>query len=407
MSITQSSRDYISYPGPKIEYSEKPSGEGIFFRSCGLLKESSVLKQATDLFRFADLPAFFRIPDEESAFPFDLFAASFYLVTRYEEYLPFKGDKYGRFSAKDSIADSGHFLEIPVVNIWVELLRKRILESYPELILREKKFRFVPSVDIDHAYAYKQRTIKRTLGGYGRSMLHAEWNKVAERTKVLFGMEQDPFDQYDFLRELHDRFQMEPLYFILFADYGNNDNNVSLTGRKFRQLVRDLDEKGQLGIHPSLRSGRNPATLKTEIKKLEAELGRKVYISRQHFLKVSFPETYRCLLKQRIHEDYSLGYASTPGFRAGIADPFPFFDLLRNKPTSLIIHPVTLMDVTLKDYCRMDPDEAISYGRTLMDTIKALRGEFVSVWHNESFDESGRWKGWRRVYEALLEDAVR
>ena len=60
------------------------------------------------------------------------------------------------------------------------------------------------------------------------------------------------------------------------------------------------------------------------------------------------------------------------------------------------------MDVTLKDYCKLSPEDAIGLSRSFADTIKAVKGEFVSVWHNESFDESGRWKGWRKVYEDLL-----
>ena len=406
MEFTGRPEDYRSYNGPKIEYAGEPSGEGIFICSHGLLQESSVVLQNTDLFRAGDLPAFFKTPDDRSAFPFDLFAASFYLVSRYEEYLSFTPDRYGRFRAKDSIASTGKFLELPVVNLWAELLRKRILESYPDLQFCRKKFRFIPSIDVDHAYAYKQRPVERTIGGYGRSVIHGDWKKIGERTRVLLGMQQDPFDLYDFIREIHDRYQLDPLYFVLYADYGRNDNNVSLHGRKFRQLIRDLDSSKRLGIHPSLKSGKNPKLFKSEIRDLATALGRDIRISRQHFLKVSFPETYRRLLKNGIHEDYSLGYASTPGFRAGIADPFPFFDLLRNKETNLIIHPVTLMDVTMKDYCRMDPERAIRYGRSLADTIKALKGEFLSVWHNESFDETGRWKGWRRVYEDLLRYAT-
>ena len=60
------------------------------------------------------------------------------------------------------------------------------------------------------------------------------------------------------------------------------------------------------------------------------------------------------------------------------------------------------MDVTMKDYGRLSTEEAIQLGRSLVDTIKAVRGEFVSVWHNESFDSNGRWKGWSQVYEDLL-----
>lgn len=401
--IMTSQRDqYETWTGPCIEYCTEPSGHGIFLCSCALLAEESVKPQYPKIFTFSDRAAFFGVQDERSAFPFDLFAAAFYLVTRYEEYLPFETDKYGRFPASESIATAGDFLAIPIVNLWTGLLQDYIRKGYPSLQFREKKFRFIPTVDIDHAYAFKERSLIRTLGGYGRDLAKGKLGKITRKTKVLLGYLQDPYDQYDYISDIHQKYGLRPLWFLLFANYGKDDNNVSLSGRKFQELVKHLDGTGNLGIHPSLTSGGHPEILSSEISGLSKLLGRALNASRQHFLKVSFPDTYRELIRQGITDDYSLGYAGNPGFRAGIADPFPFFDLLTNRAEKLMLHPVQLMDVTLKDYLKSTPDEAMATIRRFTDTIKAVNGEFVSVWHNESFDETGRWKGWREVYNYLL-----
>jgi hypothetical protein len=402
MIVTDRREDYFSYPGPRLEYATEPSGEGIFIHSCGLLAEKLIQPQTIELFTFKNYPAFFPVHDDRSAFPFDLFAAAFYMVTRYEEYLSFVPDRVGRFRASDSIATAGNFLTIPIVNLWTNFLKDHIRVVYPSIQFREKKFRFVPTIDIDHAYAFKQRTFVRTLGGYGRSLMEGNLKKVAHRTNVLLGIQKDPYDQYDYIREIHSRFGLKPLNFILFADYGKDDNNVTLSGRTFHRLLRSLDDSGTTGIHPSLTSGKHPKVFHSEIRGLSKILGHEIGTSRQHFLKVSFPGTYHRLIKHGITDDYSLGYASSPGFRAGIANPFPFFDLVSNRSEQLMLHPVALMDVTLKDYCKISPEEAIVLSRSFVDTIKAVKGEFVSVWHNESFDETGRWKGWRKVYEDLL-----
>jgi hypothetical protein len=226
--------------------------------------------------------------------------------------------------------------------------------------------------------------------------------KVTDRTNVLLGIQKDPYDQYDFIREIHKRVGLNPLYFVLFANYGRNDNNITLSGNTFRQLLRSLDDSGNVGIHPSLTSGKHPKVLHSEIRGLSKILGHEIGISRQHFLKVTFPGSYHNLIRYGITDDYSLGYASNPGFRAGIADPFPFFDLISNRSEPLMLHPVILMDVTLRDYFKLSPEEAIVLGRSFVDTVKEVKGEFVSVWHNESFEETGRWKEWRKVYEDLL-----
>lgn len=402
MVITSHYEEYFSYSGPRLEYGEKSSGVGIFIRSWGLLSEKTIQQQPIQFIKFKGYPAFFAVFDESSAFPFDVFSAAFYLVSRYEEYLPFAPDRYGRFQASASTAAAGKFLEVPILNIWADSLKAHILKVYPSAVFHIKKFRFIPSVDIDHAFAYRQRALYRILGGFGRSLLKGNMKDVLQRSYVLSGLQKDPYDQYEYIRAIHSSHGFDPFYFVLFADYGKDDNNVSLSGKAFQHLIRALHETGILGIHPSLTSGKDPTRLATEIKRLSSAVDGRIRTSRQHFLKVAFPGTYRQLIAHGITDDFSMGYASATGFRAGIADPFPFFDLSVNRSEPLVIHPVAVMDVTMKDYGRLSPQEAIALCRSVAGTIKSVNGEFVSVWHNESFDESGRWKGWRQVYEDLL-----
>ena len=100
-----------------------------------------------------------------------------------------------------------------------------------------------------------------------------------------------------------------------------------------------------------------------------------------------------------------MGYPSHPGFRAGIAIPFPFFDLTTNESTSLMIHPVTLMDVTMKDHLRLSREKSLELISRMIRKTKAVNGEFVSLWHNESLGDTDRWQGWRKVYEEMVKQA--
>ena len=126
--------------------------------------------------------------------------------------------------------------------------------------------------------------------------------------------------------------------------------------------------------------------------------------SRQHFLKLHLPTTYRRLLEQNITADYSMGYAGAVGFRAGTSRPFYWYDLEKERSTNLCIHPFQVMDVTLKEYLLLSPEQAKIKISELVQAIQATDGVFCSLWHNSSFSFIENWEGWAAVYEHLLEE---
>ena len=402
IDITEQKEEILSYQGPKFSYAPEPLGNEVFVQCNGLLAEKGITEQPIDFVTFQGHPAFFGTTDSRSVFSFDFFAAAFYLVTRYEEYLPFKQDEYGRFPVIESVAAKGGFLRIPVINVWTEMFGKELQKRYPEMAFIERKFRFVPTIDIDHAYAYKHRNFFRTVGGIGHTILKRRWKQLIQKLKVLMGLAKDPYDTYEYIHHVHKERHVKALFFVLFAQHSRHDNNVSLKNRVFRHLLKSLAHRGAVGIHPSLGSNKRFTKLENEVTGLSEVLGYKIAISRQHFLKVSFPKTYQNLINVGIKHDYSMGYASEPGFKASIADPFKFYNLTNETETGLTIHPITLMDVTLRDYYRLDASNGTELSKAMIDAVRAVDGEFVSLWHNESFSETGRWKNWRKVYEDVL-----
>jgi hypothetical protein len=405
VEFTPSADEFAGYKGPRLCYAKEPMAEGLFIPSCGLLSETSVLHREVTYGAINGVPALF-VATEGNEPGFDLFAAAFYMVSRHEEYDHHKKDTFGRFPATESIAWRNGFLELPVVNLWARMLGELLKKHVPSVSIHQPEYRFTPTIDIDHAWCYRGRTFSRTLGGIGRSLMNLRPGEVVSRLKVLGGVAPDPYDTYSFIREAHGPDGIDPLWFILFADYGRDDNNVTLTSRIFHRLVQDLDRHRTVGIHPSLSSNKHLLKLEDEYYGLCDLVDRPVTISRQHFLKLSMPKTYRTLIGLGITDDYSMGYASHLGFRAGMASPFPFFDLSRNEVTPLIIHPVSVMDVTIVDYLRLNRDEGLKAIVNVIDTVKSSHGEFVSLWHNESLGEMGRWKGWREVYIEMVKKAI-
>jgi len=397
---------FQSADGPKLVYAAKPWSDDLFFKSSGLLFERGVNTVHLDPFDYKGNKALFPVSGEESALPFDVFSAIFYLVSRYEEYQPFVPDQHGRFTAHLSISTKLGFLQKPMVNIWTLMIKDIILQRYPDFQFPERYYRFVPTYDIDSAFAYRQKGIVRATGGYLMALKNFDWLDIWQRTHVLFGRAKDPFDNYDLQIEYQKKYQLKPIYFFLFGHYGQYDKNINTRNRTFRFLIKRMLDYARIGIHPSYNTSEYPELLHQEITGLEKVVNKDITLSRQHFLRLMLPHTYRNLIDNDITDDYSMGYAALPGFRAGICDSYNFYDLDMEVETKLRIHPFMMMDGTLRDYMQLSPADAKIQIAALIAEVRKVNGTFVSLWHNEPLSDQKRWKGWRDVYEFLIKEAL-
>ncbi len=108
IGFTTKVEDFIKHTDEKITYTKQPLQNEFFVRSNELLFEQGISDIQIHISEWEGTPCFFPTGDR-SIIPFDIFAASFYLLSRYEEYLPHVKDIHGRFSPKDSIAYQNDF----------------------------------------------------------------------------------------------------------------------------------------------------------------------------------------------------------------------------------------------------------------------------------------------------------
>lgn len=404
--LTADLEEFQSSDLPKFSYGEEAHSDDLFFKSSGLLFTRGIEHVELEPFEFDGSKAFFPVYLKNSALPFDVFSAIFYLVSRYEEYLPFVKDTHGRFTAHLSISAKLHILSKPMVNIWAIKIKEILELKYPALVFPKRQYKFIPTYDIDSAYAYTQKGLVRTTGGYILALHDLQLRDIAHRTRVLAGREKDPFDTFDLQIAYQKEYNLKPIYFFLFAHYGQYDKNINIRNSRFRFLVKSIGDYASVGIHPSYNTVEHPDLLKKEIKNLRSVLNKDITCSRQHFLRIVLPSTYRNLIENDITDDFSMGYAALPGFRAGICTPFNFYDLDLEIETKLRIHPFAVMDGTLNDYLGLTPADAIDEIKALIKEVKKVDGTFISLWHNESLSDQKRWKGWKRVYEQLIKNAI-
>lgn len=403
--FTSDTNLYKSYEGPKFCYNSQAIDEGVFFKSSPLLFEREIVNQELKFIDFKDTKAFFPVYHKQSLLPFDLFAASFYLVSRYEEYLPYVRDNYGRFEADSSFLHEIGMLQKPLINLWAIELKEILLSYFPRLKPQTLTYQFIPTYDIDLAWAYLHKGLYRSLGAYFRDILAGDTTEIIKRTKVLRGKEQDPYDTFQLQIDLQKQYNLRPIYFILFAHYSQFDKNISRRNPAFRRLIRHLGDHASIGIHPSFASATDIEFLKEEIQTLSEVVHSEISCSRQHYLRLKLPTTYQRLIELDITDDYSMGFASQAGFRAGIASKFMFYDLEHDVPTKLCIHPLSVMDGSLKDYMKLDIEAAKEQINKLIQEVKHVNGTFISLWHNESLSDEKRWTGWKEVYIDLIKNA--
>jgi len=401
VSFTTTVDEFVAHNGPKMTYSKAPLGKEFFVRSHDLLFEQGVNDIDINMSNWDDVPCFFNV-GKTSTIPFDIFAASFYLISRYEEYLPFVQDENERFPVSESLAFKYKFLEKPLVDIWAFKFLEYLKEKFPKYDYKSRKFKFISTVDVDNVFAYKEKGFIRNFGGFFKDFFGFRFDNMIERLLVLARVRKDPFDTYTYILDLSKKYNIKTIFFFLIGDYTTYDTNVSSSNSKFRSLIKSIADYVDVGLHPSYFTMKSVEKLKTEKKRLEGIVNKPILKSRQHFLRLKIPETYQNLIDLEIQEDYSMGYAQEFGFRASTCTPFYFYDLVFEIQAPLKVFPFVIMDTTLNDYKNYVPTVAKSKIDKMLEEVKLVNGMFIILFHNETFSENKRWKGWKKVYKDVI-----
>jgi hypothetical protein len=402
--LTIDSEEFINHAGAKINYSNsKISADEFYIQNHTLLFDHGIQNQSINCFTDGNNKAFFKAANSD--FPFDIFAASFYLLSRYEEYLPHEKDMYGRYAYENSLAYKEEFLNFPLINIWVKEFAERLKEKFSYGVLRTtfnfqlSTFNFLPTYDIDIAYSYKHKGLLRNAVGFFRS-------PSAERIQVLAGITKDPFDCYAWLHELHRRYKKDAIYFFLVAEKnGSYDKNILAHKEAMWKLVKQHAKKYTVGLHPSWQSGDDSSLLKKEKELLEAMSENSITRSRQHYIRLNLPEGYQRLITAAITDDYTMGYGSINGFRASVASSFYWYDLEKEVQTSLRIHPFCFMDANAFYEQKQNPKQVYEELMHYFTICKAVSGTLITIWHNNFLGTAPQFKGWKEMYERFIAQA--
>jgi len=394
---------------PKINYSSSYIPDCVNIPSHTLLYQENIRKIEIEVtpkekFQFTffdfsfDFSKFVETPKQQ--IPFDIFSASFYLLSRYEEYIVPKFDTHQRFKAEESLAYKHHFLQIPLVDIWAMELGNIIQKQYPEINYTLSEYHEIHSFDIDFAYKYKGlskfRFYKKALG----NMLRFNFSELI---KMFDQSLADEYDTYDFIFQELEKQKASSIFFFLVAEkIGQHDKNLLPTNPIYQQLIKHISIKFPMGVHHSYHASTIKQMLQNETNVLSKISNQPIENSRFHFLKFKLPNSYNYLIETNILYDYSMAYANKIGFRASSCKGFNFYNLAENKATLLNVFSPCVMDVTLKNFEKFSPNEATETINKMKQAVKNVNGTFISIWHNSNLSNSAEWKDWKAVWLKMI-----
>jgi hypothetical protein len=401
LTLTDNKEEFRNASSPRINYSPEHIEEANFWiKPHPLLFEKTITQQHIECFEKNGHTLFFKT---EGDLPFDIFAAAFYLLSRYEEWLPHQKDIYGRYAYENSLAFKEGFLNIPLINDWLQHFKDSLRGKTPSFTIHDSRFTFLPTYDIDEAFSFRHKEWKRNTGATVKDLIKGNWKRLKFRRDVLNNKTKDPFDSYEWMNALHQRFQLRPRYFFLLAERtGQYDRNILPGQQALRAIIKDHAGKYVVGIHPSWQSGDDAGLFSKEIETLSTITGKAVVSSRQHFIRFTIPQTYRQLILVGIKEDYSMGYGSINGFRASVASPFYWYDLEKEEQTSLLLYPFCYMEANSFFEQKFSPQQALEEMRHYHKVVKAVNGTMITIWHNTFLGTDPLFEGWREVYEQFV-----
>ena len=402
VKFTTKIEEFIAFNGAKFSYAPQALGKEFYIKSHPILYQQGIKPNEIEFGIWQNEPIFFQIYD--ASIPFDIFAASFYLLARYEEYLPHKLDEHERYHYKDSLQIQRSLLNKPIVEIWADLFKNALTERFPDLVFPERKFHFEPLINVSMATLYKHKAFLRFVGGGLNDLVHFRLKKLWLRHQVYFTKKKDPYDTFDEILRIKNKYKHNLSFFHLLTTYSVFDHNISKNKSVYQKEIKFLADYANTGLLTSYYTIDDEEMIEKEIKSLEDIIHKQVTSTKAHFNRIKLPQTYQHFNNSEIKDDYSMGYNHKIGFRAGTSIPFNFYDIENETETSLKLHPVTISDSMLKFQYRLSPEKALQIMINQGKMIQQYGGHFYPSFHNFILSNTDDWKTWNKLYTQTIKE---
>lgn len=391
VTFTGNSQFFLESKYAKISYGDAPIAGELFFKSSALLFSNKLEDPKIKTIPFGDYQVPF--PVQNSQLPFDVFAASFFILSRYEEYLH-QQKTPDDFKAIKSYQYKWKILDRPIIDEWALILRNIIRTKYPEFKFYEKHFIQQPTINFDvpvqipDGFINKSKFLFNALASKENNFISAGFDRLTgldiNIAQVL------PVAANHFILK-----KISPVYFLGFPEIP--DDYIGITG------ISKILNTATVGLlRPCASEQQKVSNVKAGLSKLKKIFPDLINLSSQQLEVLKFPLCYLNLLNSGVTSDYSMGYAETPGFRAGTCTPFSWYDLQLEKVTPLNVKSYCFTDAALEQLTTQDINKLMEH---FIDSVKVVNGMFVSSWKLRSLSTHLKYKKLNNAFKHMLEHA--
>jgi hypothetical protein len=397
-TLTTDRRAFLAYSGPKLAYAKQSLGVGLWMKSHDLLFDGGIEDYPIGVVEWSGIPCFFQTAEHEPI-ACDLLAASFYLLTRYEEYLPHVSDEHGRFPAAQSLGARHGFLTLPVVDLWAQRLLGLLTEQFGDLKAQKNVYHYCSMLNVSASHEFLYRGFLRQISGVLMDILGFKLRRLGYRALVGMGMKRDPYDLYEEVLKAHKKLGQVPKVFFQLAQYGPFDKNVSPYNRHFQHLIKSVGDYAQIALAASYASFDDPELLLEEKKVLSDIVHRPIDSCKTRYNRLNIPLTYRDMVDAGFTQDYSMGYTHDLGFRAGTCTPFYFYDLYLEMQQPIMVYPFAVQDYALLK--EKSVADALRKMQAMYDQVHQLGGWMGVIFSMELLGSPQKYD-WKKLYVAQL-----
>ncbi len=383
LRFTTKIEEFIAHQGVKFSYGKKRLGNEFFIQSVDLLQEQGLNDLEIKVQRWDETKCFFGV-SENSDLPFDIFAASFYLLSRYEEYLPHVKDDFGRFPASESLAYKENFLFQPVVDVWAYKFKNLLLERFPGMEFGIREPSSLSVISVSHVFNFRNKGFLRSLTGLMLDLGKLKISRVTDRLRVVLNLKKDPYDVFDDLIAFRKKHQANFVFMFQLSDFNVFDRNIHYNRLNYRSTIKYVSDYSEVGLRLGYFAIKDLEVLKIEKKRFENIIHGPIQNVINTKYNLQLPENYSFLNELEIPNDYSMGYPESMGFRAGTCTSYLFYDLNMEVTTPLRIHPY----VFHSQLCSTkNPEEIKNKIDLVLKELDKVGGIFRAIFKNRDFSE--------------------